>query len=114
MVWRVVSASRTTNGCSTAEGGAQQLVDLPARIRGGHAVLELDLYEPHKERVERPAGCEKLLSDVGKRPPGRDHSGECGHLTAGALYVPDGSRPVRRANVTHGFTNAAPVIPAAA
>ena len=90
MSGHVVSASRSTNGSSAAEGGPKQLVDLTPSLGGGEAVLELDLDESHQERVERPAGCQQLLSDFGKRPMGRDHPRERGHLTAGALNVPDG------------------------
>lgn len=97
-----------------AEGGSKQLVDLAARLGDGHAVIELDLDEPHEERIQRSAGRQELLGDLGKRPAGGDHAGECGHLTGGALDVPDGGFPTRIARPAHGVTKAAPVIPDAA
>ena len=108
------SRSRRPNGRIPAEGGAQQPIDLIARIGGGHALGELDLDEPHEERIERSAGCEELLGDFGEGTAGRDHSGERGYLTAGALDVPHGGVAIRVVKPTHGETNAAPVMPAAA
>lgn len=110
----MLSAPHRPNGCVPAEGGAQQLVNLAARLGGGHAVVELDLDEPHEERIERSAGCQELLGDLGEWPSGRDHAGKRRHLTAGALDVSDGSRPVPDTHPAHGETNAAPVMPAAA
>jgi hypothetical protein len=110
----VVSASRSTNGRSAAEGGPKQLVDHAPRVGSRQAVLELDLDESHQERVERPAGREQLLSDLGKWSAGRDHRRERCHQTAGALDVPDGGAAIRIPDRAHGDTNAAPVIPAAA
>lgn len=110
MLWAPSRAKRRT----PAESGAQQLVDLSARIGGGHAVRELDLDEPHEERVKRSASCEELLGDLREGPAGCDHAGERGNLTASALDVPYGGVAIRVVERTHGETNAAPVIPAAA
>jgi hypothetical protein len=107
-------APRGASRCATAERGSKQLIDLAARLGGGHAVVELDLDQPHEERIERPAGCQELLGDLGKGPVGRDHAGECGDLAAGTLDVPDGGTPSRIARPAHGDTKAAPVIPDAA
>lgn len=107
-------APRGPSRRAAAERGSKQLVDLAARRGGGQAVVELDLDEPHEERVERPTGCQELLGDLGKGPAGRDHAAECGDLTAGALDVPDGGTATRIARPAHGDTKAAPVIPDAA
>ena len=100
----MLSARGRANGCATAKGCSKQVVDLVSRIRCWEAVVELDLDEPHEERIEGAACGQELLGDVGERPADGDHARERAHLTTGALDVSDRRGPVRGAHAAHGDT----------
>lgn len=114
MICRAESATGAPSGRRSSERGAEQLVDLVASSGFVQAVVQLELDEPHQERIERATGRQELLGDLRERAPLRDHPSQGRYLSARALGVPDGRAAVIARPVYHGDTNAAPVMPAAA
>ncbi len=111
---RARSAPRCAIGCRAPKGRSKQVVNFASGIDRREAVIELDVDEPHEERIERATRGQELLGDLGERPFGRHHPCQRGHLTAGTLGVSDGRSPIGGARAAHGDTYAAPVIPVAA
>ena len=92
---------------------AQQVLDLVAGGRARQALLELDLDEADEQGIERPAGGEELLGDLGEGTPAADHAAQRQYLPTGPLDMPDRGVSVDR-GAAHDDTKAAPVMPAVA
>ncbi len=92
----------------------EQSIDLRPGLTARQAVVELELHESHQQRVERASGRQQLLRNLRKRLARGDHWGQRRELAARALSVSHGGAAIARCPDSHGVTNAAPVMPAAA
>lgn len=111
----VALLGRPPKGCAPSKRRSKQVVNLLPGVAGGHAFPELDLDQPHEQRVQRSPGGKELLGDLGEGPPSGDHRGKCGNLAACSLGVSGGGGGVAAQDrPTHGRTKTAPVMPAAA